>query len=69
MLYEIDERPAFRINLYDHTVAHKWKDLIDSIYVGDGEDIDHKRTFFALRTQDEIRVMLLDCIKNNQPYN
>ena len=64
MLYEIDERPAFRINLYDHTVAHKWKDLIDSIYVGDGEDIDHKRTFFALRTQDEIRVMLLDCIIN-----
>ena len=63
MLYEVDERPAFRIDLYDHTVAHKWKELIDSIYVGDGEDIDHKRTFFALRSRDDIREMLLDGVK------
>jgi len=64
MLYEIDGKPAFRINLYDHTVAHKWKNLIESIYVGDGEDIDHMRTFFSLRTRDEIKDMLLDAVKN-----
>ena len=64
MLYEIDGKPAFRIDLYDHTVAHKWKNLIESIYVGDGEDIDHMRTFFNLRTRDEIKDMLLDAVKN-----
>ena len=48
MLYEVDGQQAFRIDLYDHTVAHKWKDLIRSIYVGDGEDMDHIRTFFYL---------------------
>ena len=64
MLYEVDGIPAFRIDLYDHTVAHKWKKLIESIYVGDGEDIDHMRTFFSLRTRDEIKDMLLDAVKN-----
>ena len=64
MLYEIDGKSAFRINLYDHAVAHKWKNLIDSIYVGDGDDIDHKRTFFHLQTVEEIRNTLLDAIKN-----
>ena len=29
MLYEVDGKPAFRIDLYDHTVAHKWKKLIE----------------------------------------
>ena len=62
MLYEIDGKPAFRIDLYDHTVAHKWKKLIESIYVGDGEDIDHVRSFFGLRTRDEIKDMLLDSV-------
>ena len=64
MLYEIDGKPSFRIDLYDHTVASKWKNLIESIYVGDGEDIDHVRSFFNLRTRDEIKVMLLDAVKN-----
>jgi len=64
MLYEIDGKPAFRIDLYDHTVAHKWKNLIESIYVGDGDDIDHIRTFFSLRTRDEIKDMLLDAVTN-----
>ena len=64
MLYEIDGKPAFRVALYDHTVAHKWKNLIESIYVGDGEDIDHVRSFFNLRTRDEIKVMLLHAVKN-----
>jgi len=64
MLYEIDGKPAFRIDLYDHTVASKWKNLIESIYVGDGEDIDHVRTFFNLRTKEEIKDILLDSITN-----
>jgi len=64
MLYTIDGKPAFRINLYDHTVASKWKNLIESIYVGDGEDIDHVRTFFRLRPHDEIKEILLNAIKN-----
>jgi len=64
MLYTIDGKPAFRINLYDHTVASKWKNLIESIYVGDGEDIDHVRTFFRLRSHDEIKSILLNAIKN-----
>tara|TARA_B100001778_G_scaffold114501_1_gene93912 strand:+ start:170 stop:982 length:813 start_codon:yes stop_codon:yes gene_type:complete len=64
MLYEVDGKPAFRIDLYDHTVAHKWKKLIESIYVGDGEDIDHVRSFFGFRTQDEIKSILLDAIAN-----
>jgi hypothetical protein len=64
MLYTIDGKPAFRINLYDHTVASKWKNLIESIYVGDGEDIDHVRTFFSLRSHDEIKEILLKAIKN-----
>lgn len=64
MLYEVDGKPAFRIDLYDHTVALKWKNLIESIHIGDGEDIDHIRTFFHLRTRDEIKEMLLDAIQN-----
>ena len=64
MVYEIDGKPAFRIDLYDHTVAHKWKNLIESIYVGDGEDIDHIRSFFSLRTGDEIKNILLDAVVN-----
>jgi len=62
MLYEIDGKPAFRIDLYDNTVAHKWKNLIESIYVGDGEDIDHKRTFLHLSTAEDIKKMLLKAI-------
>ena len=38
--------------------------LIESIYVGDGEDIDHVRSFFGLRTRDEIKDMLLDAVTN-----
>jgi len=64
MLYEIDGKPAFRIDLYDHTVAKKWKDLIISIYKGDGEDIDHTRTFFHLQTNNEIKEILIQSIKN-----
>ena len=63
MLYEIDGKSAFRINLYDNTVATKWKELIESVYVGDGEDIDHKRTFFNLRSREEIQEMLLNSVK------
>ena len=62
MLYEIDGKTAFRIDLYDHTVAHKWKNLIESMYVGDGEDIDHVRSFFELRTRDEVKNILLDAV-------
>lgn len=64
MLYEIDGIPAFRIDLYNNSVAHKWKELIQSIYVGDGEDIDHKRTFINFRSSDEIKEILLDAVKN-----
>tara|TARA_X000000950_G_scaffold277213_1_gene366281 strand:- start:2204 stop:3025 length:822 start_codon:yes stop_codon:yes gene_type:complete len=64
MLYEVDGKPAFRIDLYDHTVANKWKKLIESIHIGDGEDIDNVRTFFHLRTRDEIKKILLNAINN-----
>ena len=64
MLYGIDRKPAFRIDLYDNTVAQKWKMLIKSIYLGDGEDLDHKRTFINLRTIEDIREMLLNAIEN-----
>ena len=63
MLFEIDSKPSFRIDLYDNIVAHKWKKLIQSIYVGDGNDIDHKRTFLHLRTIQEIQDMLLEAIE------
>jgi len=63
MLYEIDGSPAFRIHLYNNSVAHSWKKIIDSSYVGDGEDIDHKRTFFNLQTKGEIKKILLKAIK------
>lgn len=64
MLYEIDGIPAFRIDLYNNSVAHKWKELIQNIYVGDGDDIDHKRTFFNFRSKDEIKGILLDAVQN-----
>ena len=64
MLYEIDGIPAFRIDLYNNSVAHKWKELIQNIYVGDGDDIDHKRTFFNFRSRDEIKEILLDAVQN-----
>ena len=64
MLYEVDGKPTFRIDLYDHTVANKWKNLIESIYIGDGEDIDHIRTFFPFRTTEEKRKILLDAIES-----
>lgn len=63
MLYEIDGVPAFRIDLYDNPVAHKWKALIQDIYVGDGDDIDHKRTFLHLRSKEEIKIILLNSIE------
>ena len=63
MLYEIDGSPGFRIHLYDNSVARKWKTLIDSIYVGDGEDIDHKRTFFKFQPTKSVKKILLDAIE------
>ena len=63
MLYEIDGIPAFRIDLYNNSVAHKWKELIQNIYVGDGDDIDHKRTFFNFRSKDDIKAILLDAVQ------
>ena len=64
MLYEIDDRPAFRIDLYDNPVSVKWKKLIESIFIGDGEDIDHIRTFFPFRNTADKRKILLDAIKS-----
>ena len=64
MLYGIDGEPAFRIDFYDNTVANKWQELIKSIYVGDGEDIDHKRTFFYLQSVEDVRNILLNAIAN-----
>jgi hypothetical protein len=64
MLYEIDGQPAFRIALYDHPVAKKWRKLIQSIYVGDGNDIDHYRTFFSLRGRKDLHQILVDAVEN-----
>jgi hypothetical protein len=63
MLFEIDGIPSFEINLFDNSVAREWKKLINSIYVGDGEDIDHRRSFYNLRTKKEIKNDLLNAIK------
>ena len=62
MIYEIDGKPAFRIDLNGNPVSTQWKDLIHSIYTGDGEDIDHIRTFFTFRSDDEKKKILLDAI-------
>jgi hypothetical protein len=64
MLYEIDRSPSFRLHLYNNSVARKWKTLIDSIYVGDGEDIDHRRTFFKFQTKENAKNILITAIKN-----
>jgi len=64
MLYEIDRSPSFRLHLYNNSVARKWKTLIDSIYVGDGEDIDHMRTFFKFQTKKNVKNILITAIKN-----
>jgi len=53
MLYAIDGTPAFRIELYENSVAGKWKNIINSTYTGDGTDFDHRRTFFYLQTKEE----------------
>jgi hypothetical protein len=63
MLYEIDGVPAFRLALYDNSVAYKWKNLIRSIYVGDSKDIDHRRTFYQYKTINEIKKDLIAAIK------
>jgi len=64
MIYTVDGKPSFRLDLYDHAVAHTWKKLIESIYVGDGEDIDNKRSLFPLWTIQEVRDLLVESIKN-----
>ena len=64
MLYEIHGKPAFRIDLYNHSVANKWKELISNIYVGDGDDIDHIRTFFSFRSTADKKEMLLNAIES-----
>ena len=63
MLFEIDGIPSFEINLYDNSVAREWKKLINSIHVGDGEDIDHRRSFYNLSSKEEIKNDLLNAIK------
>ena len=63
MLFEIDGVPSFEINLYDNSVAREWKKLIKSIHVGDGKDIDNRRSFYNLRNKDEIKNDLLNAIK------
>jgi len=68
MLYEVDGQPSFRIALYNNSVADKWKHLIESIYVGDGNDIDYYRTFFELRKKDDIRQILLNAIEKINTY-
>ena len=64
MLYEIDGVPAFRLELYDNSVAYKWKNLIKSIFVGDGKDIDNRRTFYQYKTIPEIKKDLITAINN-----
>ena len=64
MIYTVDGQPAFRLDLYDRAVAHTWKNLIESIYVGDGEDIDNKRSLFPLWSVQEVRDLLLESIEN-----
>ena len=63
MLFEIDGVPSFEIKLYDNSVAREWKKLIKSIHVGDGEDIDHRRSFYNLNTKEEIKNDLLSAVK------
>jgi hypothetical protein len=63
MLFEIDGIPSFEIKLYDNSVASEWKKLIHSIHVGDGEDIDNRRSFYNLSTKNEIKFDLLNAIK------
>jgi hypothetical protein len=63
MLFEIDDVPSFEINLYDNSVAREWKKLINSIHVGDGEDIDHRRSFYNLNSKEEIKNDLLNAIE------
>ena len=64
MLYGIDGSPAFRLELYNNSVAHKWKHIIKSIYAGDGEDFDNRRTFYQYRTSNQMKQDLIVAIKN-----
>ena len=63
MLFEIDGVPSFEINLYDNSVAREWKKLIKSIHVGDGKDIDNRRSFYNLNSKEEIKNDLLNAIE------
>jgi hypothetical protein len=64
MLFEIDNTPSFRIHLYNHSVANKWKNLVKESFVGDGSDIDHRRSFLFHKTKEDIQHDLVKAIEN-----
>jgi hypothetical protein len=64
MLFVIDSVPSFTIHFYQNSIANKWQSLVKESYVGDGQDIDHRRSFYHYRNKEDIQKDLIRAIKN-----
>jgi hypothetical protein len=64
MLFVIDNIPSFTIHFYKNSVADKWQSLVKESYVGDGQDIDHRRSFYHYRNKEDVQKDLIKAIKN-----
>jgi hypothetical protein len=63
MFFSIDSKTDFEIELNNNSVANTWCSLIKESYVGDGLDIDNRRTFYPLKTKNEMKLDLLNAIE------
>ena len=63
MLFVIDDIPSFRIHFYKTSIADKWQSLVEEAYIGDGKDIDNKRSFYHLQNKTDVRNDLLKAIE------
>ena len=63
MLFVIDDIPSFRIHFYKTSIADKWQSLVEESYVGDGKDIDSRRSFYHLQNKTDVKNDLLKAIE------
>ena len=63
MLFVIDDIASFKIHFYKNSIADKWQSLVKESYIGDGKDIDSRRSFYRLQSKIDIRNDLLKAIE------
>ena len=64
MLFVIDKVPSFTIHFYKNSIADKWQSLMKESFVGDGKDIDHRRSFYHYQKKEHVQNDLIRAIQN-----